>query len=213
MNHEGDRDNQTDTMTTKTLETQPPSNTVAVSTPTGGLNYPEIVRTCAKRKVDNGAQFSSTKGKTSLLNVCIDTARSQLNIAKRDADGKPVNLPDDVFQNIKLAVNQFWHNEARELVDKAIAEDAHITIRRGVLMSKVSDKGEVSRSKTDKITSVYKPLKSEHRLCDMFGLSAAKSRLDSMLEQVGKWSRMELDAQRRKIAILEDCLAAKDEVK
>lgn len=193
----------------RTLETQPPSNAAAISTPTGGLNYAEIVRTCAKRKVDNGAQFSSTKGKTSLLNVCIDTVRSQLGISKRDEDGKPVNLPDDVFAEIKLAVNQFWHNEARDLVELAIQKDAQITIRRGVLMSRVNDKGEITRSKTDKITSVYKPATNEHRLCDMFGLTAAKARLDTMLEQVGKWSRAELNAQRAKIAVLEDSIAAR----
>lgn len=191
----------------KTLETQAPQNIQAISTPSD-IDFDAIVRLCAKRKVDNGAQFSSVKGKASLLSVCIDTTRSQLGIAKRDENNVPVALPQDVFNKLKSAVESFWHNEARSLVERAIREDAHITVRQGVLMSRVSDKGEISRSKTDKITSVYKPKVNEHRLCDTFGLTAAKARLDTMLEQVGKWSRAELEAQRRKIAVLEDSLSA-----
>lgn len=194
-------------METKTLESQSKSNTVAVSTP-HELNYVDIVRSCAKRKVDNGAQFSSTKGKTSLLIACIKSAKSQLGIGDKDDNGKFIELPSEIFQNVKKAVESFWHNEAQTLVQRAILNDAHITVRHGILMSRVSDKLEITRSKTDRITSVYKPTNQEFRLCDTFGLTAAKARLDTMLDQVGKWTRAELDAQRRKIEVLEDSLSA-----
>ena len=197
----------------KTLESQPQSNIQAMSTPESStpelaIDYLGTVRRNAKRKVDNGAQFSSTKGKQSLLACVCDDVRSQLGIAKFDGDNKRIALPDAVFQACKQAIDKFWHNDARELVQRAIDNDAKITTRHGVLMSRIGKNDAIIRSKTDKITAVYSPKESEHRLCDTFGLSAAQSRMDTMLDNVGKYSREELAVQKRKIELLELALDA-----
>ena len=176
----------------------PPQNIQAVSTPST-LNYDAIVKQCAARKADNGAQFTSSKGKASLLSVAIDCVRSQLGISKFDENGKRNAIPDDKFKELRQAVDLFWHNEAREIVEQAIAKDARITVRRGVLMSRVNGKGVIIRSKTDKITSVYVPEAKEHKLADMFGHQAAESRLNTMLDNPGRYSREEIQAQRETV--------------
>lgn len=192
-------------MTTQTLESQPLNAKVAISTPQA-IDYAEVVRKCAQRKADNGAQFTSTKGKATLQVAVNNTLYSLLGIAKHDANNNVVQLPDDVFAKAKAAVNAFWHNEARDIVQAAIDNDAKINVRRGVLMTRISAKGELVRSKTDKITAVYAPKAHEVKLCDTFGLTAAKQRMDTMLDNVGKYSREELQAQRNKIALLETAL-------
>jgi hypothetical protein len=189
-------------MKTQTIEAQPKNNTVAISTPSE-LNFYDTVLRNAHRKAQNGSQFSSTKGKTSLLLCVIDDVRSQLGIAKFDEDNHRTNLPDDIFAQCKKAVESFWHTEATSLVERAIANDAKITVRSGVLMSRKGKADKIVRSKTDRFTSVYAPKASEHKFCDMVGLTAAKSRLDAMLDNVGKWSREELDSQRKWIETLE----------
>lgn len=196
-------------METKTIASQPPSNSVAISTP-HEVNYSEVVRTEAKRKADNGAQFTSTKGKTSLLLAVADNVRSQLGIAKRDEQNRLVPLPDAVFAKCKSAVEAFWHNEARNIVETAIANDAKLTVRRGVLMTRIAKGDKLIRSKTDKITSVYSPAKAEYKLCDTFGLTAAKNRLDFMLDNLSKFTREELNAQRHAIEVLENAVRNAD---
>ena len=189
-----------------TLEQQPPSNKAAISTPES-IDYIAAVKVNAKRKVDNGAQFSSTKGKVSLLLCVVDDVRSQLGIAKFDADNKPNKLDDVTFNKCKEAVEQFWRNQAIELANTAILNDAKITTRHGILMTRIGKGDKLIRSKTDKIVSVYNPKPNEYRLCDTFGLSSAKARLDMMLDNVGKWSREELKAQQRTIELLELALS------
>lgn len=190
---------------TKTLASQPLTNTVAISTPSE-LNYNEIVRRNAKRKSDNGAQFSSTKGKTSLLLCVLDDVRSQLGIPKFDENNKRTSLSDDVFQKAKQALESFWHTSAKDMVQRAIDNDARITVREGVLMSRIGKGDKIIRSKTDKLTAVYNPTEKEYKLCDTIGLIAAQNRMDVMLDNVGKWSREELAEQKKKIELLEKAI-------
>lgn len=197
-------------MNTTTLETQTPSAKAAISTPLV-IDYDLAVAKVAERKVDNGAQFSSTKGKTNLLNAVIDYIRSITGQGKFDAEGKKTSLPSEQFESIKSAIERFWHLGAKQMVDNAIKNDARITMRRGVLMSRVDGKSKIIRSKTDRMTMVYVPTKSEHKFADTVGLTAAKQRLDVMLDNVGKWSREELEGQRNKIVILEKAIAGDPE--
>lgn len=192
-------------MQTHTLESKPQSDKNAMSTPKE-LDYDAIIRTCAKRKVDNGAQFSSTKGKASLQIAVNNMLYSLLNIAKFDADNKAVSLPLDVFNAGKAAIESFWKNEARDMIEQAIQGDAKINIRRGVLMTRIDSKGNFVRSKTDKITAIHKATAAEYKLCDTFGLTAAKARLDTMLDNVGKYSRDELQTQRNIVIKLEQSI-------
>ena len=192
-------------MNTKSLEAIPANAVVAISTPKE-LDYDSIVRDAAKRKVDNGAQFSSTKGKSSLQIAVNNILYSMLSIPKFDENGKANSLPNDVFQKGKAAIERFWFNEAKSMVDDAIANDAKINIRRGVLMSRVDSKGKIQRTKTDKATFTHVAKAFEHRLCDTVGLVSAQKRLDEMLDNVGKWSREELQTQRNKIIALENAL-------
>jgi hypothetical protein len=196
-------------MNTQTLEVQALQNKQAVSTP-AELNYHGIVKSCAKRKADNGSQFSSTKGKQSLLLVVLDTVRSMSGIAKFTEDGKRTALPDDLFQAAKKAVETFWNCEAQDIVNVAMANDARITVRRGVLMSRIGKGDKIVRSKTDRFTSVYTPEAKEHKLCDLIGLTAAETKLDTMLDQLGKYSREELDTQKRIIEVLRTSVNAKE---
>lgn len=185
-----------------TLETQAPSNKQALSTPKE-LNYDAIVRRNAKRKVDNGAQFSSTKGKTSLLNCCIDDVRSELGIAKFNADNQRNNIPAEHFEKLKLALDMFWRNEAQDIVKQAIESDAKLTIRRGVLMTRFGKDNKLVRSKTDTIKAVHVATAKEHKLCDMFGLASLQTKLDNMLDNPGKYDRTQFDAVRKQIELLE----------
>lgn len=148
-----------------TLETQAPSNKQAVSTPKE-LNYREIVRRNAKRKVENGSQFSSTKGKTTLLLCCIDDVRSELGIAKFNEQNQRNNIPENHFSELKIALESFWSNEAQDIVKQAIQSDAKLTIRRGVLMTRFGKDNKLVRSKTDTIKAVHIAEKREHKLCD-----------------------------------------------
>lgn len=189
-------------MSKTTLESQAPSNTVAISTPKE-LNYVAIVRRNAKRKVDNGAQFSSVKGKTSLLNCCIDDVRSELGIAKFNEQNQRNAIPENDFKELKIALESFWRNEAKDIVDLAIQKDAKLTVRRGVLMTRFGKEDKLVRSKTDTIKAVHIAEAKEHRLCDMFGLSALQAKLDNMSDNPGKYDREQFATVKRQIEILE----------
>ena len=191
----------------KTLETQAPSNKVAISTPSD-IDYNERVKVNAKRKSDNGAQFSSTKGKVSLLLCVVDDVRSLLGIAKFDEQNKPNKLPDDIFNKCKESVESFWRNQAVQIANTAIANDAKVTTRHGILMTRIGKGDKLVRSKTDKMVSVYNPQPTEYKLCDTFGLTAAQARMDFMLDNVGKFSREELKAQQHAVELLQSALAS-----
>jgi hypothetical protein len=191
----------------KTLETQAPSNKVAISTPSD-IDYNERVKVNAKRKADNGAQFSSTKGKVSLLLCVVDDVRSLLGIAKFDEQNKPNKLPDDIFNKCKESVESFWRNQAVQIANTAIANDAKVTTRHGILMTRIGKGDKLVRSKTDKMVSVYNPQPTEYKLCDTFGLTAAQARMDFMLDNVGKFSREELKAQQHAVELLQSALAS-----
>jgi hypothetical protein len=190
---------------TNTHETQAPSNKVALSTPKE-LNYPAIVRRNAKRKVENGSQFSSVKGKTSLLLCCIDDVRSELGIAKFNDANQRNNIPETAFNELKIALNAFWQTEAQEIVSAALQKDAKITVRRGVLMTRFGKDNKLVRSKTDTIKAVHVAEAKEYKLCDMFGLSALQAKLDNMLDNPGKFDRTQFDTVKKQIELLEQAI-------
>ena len=196
--------------TKKTLETQAPSNTAAISTP-ATIDYLAIVKVNAKRKVDNGAQFSSVKGKISLLLCVCDQVGSELTIEKKDnGNGKFTRtLPDDVFAKCKEATETFWRNQAVQIANNAIENDAKVTTRYGILMTRIGKNDALLRTKTDKMISVYSPqTEQEFKLCDTFGLTAANARMDWMLDNVGKYSREELKAQQHVVELLQNAVAS-----
>jgi len=124
---------------TKTLEARPRNADAAVSTP-AVINYDAIVRQCAERKSANGAQFTSTKGKSALLKLCVDSIRSQLNLRKHDDDGNVVQIPGEHFTAIKASINLFWESEAITIIRNGQERNGKVNIRRGVLGSKVDSK-------------------------------------------------------------------------
>jgi hypothetical protein len=187
--------------TLTSLETASPQNQQAISTPRE-INYRAAVKSCAERKSKNGAMFTSQKGKSDLLKLTVDCVKSLLGLGRFDEQGNKILLPIEHFNAIKREINTFWESEAISIIRNGQERGGKVSIRRGVLGSKVNSKGVIERSKTDKVTVINQPEAKEHRLCDMFGLAQAEKRMDAMLDNVGKYDRAQLTEQSEKVAIL-----------
>lgn len=182
-----------------TLETLPRNADAAVSTPTE-IDLVVLVSECAKRKAKLGESFQGKKGKQSLFALACAAYRSLRGLPKFDDDGKPCQLPDSIANSIREAVASFWATKANEI----LSYGEIVSYRTDITKATVTDDGKVKLHLEAVLKAKRNPKDAaEFRLHCSFAHKQAQKRMDYMLDNLAKFDRDELNAQRRKVECLE----------
>jgi len=198
-------------METQTLETQPKSNVVAMST-ASELDYVSIVKSNAQRKSNNGKTLATNKGKVSLLTACIDEVRSLLGMDKVDDNGEKTRIPIEHVEKLKAVISDLLKGELQAMVQDAESIGAAIRIRRNYLAPKFNDdKGliDVSLKSSWQSTKEQARNSANYRMGVVISLANAEKREKQMLSS-GKYTEETLAKCRRQIRVSQAILAKID---
>ncbi len=184
-------------MNTATIESQPKSNTQALSSPSEP-NLPAIVLGVAKRKTTIGQTFSSKKGKASLFSGVCAFLKSELGM------GKTEHLNSEWTGKVESAIAEFWKTQANVVLSYGSIKSA--TFDKPSVKFQTNEKGELQASvELNAKIHATRNCKdnAETKLMSTELLRRAKKRMDYMLDNLDKFERSDMDEQRLKVIALE----------
>lgn len=172
-----------------------PKNARAARSTPPSIDYVAVVEEVAKRKASIGTNFAAKKGKQSLFTGVCASVLSLKGKAKTD------KLPETVIASINHAITDFWKLQA------------HKILSYGRMVSATYDKPKALFTEAMEVQAVVLNAtlraerdpkdNGEERLFTLALVKSAKDRMDYMLENLQKFEREELNAQKKRIESLE----------
>jgi hypothetical protein len=174
--------------------TKPKNAAAALSSPKS-IDYVAMAEAVAKRKASIGTNFAAKKGKQSLFTGVCAMVLSTQGKAKTD------KLPEAEIASINAAIADFWKLQANRILSY------------GRMVSATYDKPKAVFTEALEVESVVLNAtlraerdpkdKAEERLYTLALVKSAKDRMDYMLENLAKFERAEMTAQKTRIESLE----------